>query len=658
MRTKKQKENINYSETFESVVERRIERRSFLKGMLGALPVMVVSAGALGKAVETFGRENGKTAVLAENTPSSLTFKPISLDRTDVVKVPQNYVSNTLIRWGDPILPGAPAFDIANQTKQTQSQQFGYNCDFVCYFPLEVTFPLKEGESISQSNRGILTVNHEYVNPELMFNGYSSTAPTVAQIETGLAAHGASIIEIQRGTNGVWTYVQSSNYNRRITGETVMQITGPAAGDDLLKTTADPTGTSVLGMLNNCGGGFTPWGTLLTAEENFNQYFANRNQMLDSDPRKAIHARYGLTTGASELKWETANPRFNLATEPNEAFRFGWVVEIDPYNPNWVPKKRTALGRFKHEAATVTKSLDNRAVVYTGDDERFDYMYKFVSTNQISSNREDNFNILDSGTLHVAKFNDDGTGVWIPLIGGQGPLSGFTQAQVLINTRGAADLVGATRMDRPEDIERNPVNGKVYAAFTNNTLRGTTGQPGTNAANPRAVNRHGHIIEITETDNDAAATTFEWEIFMLCGNPRNMGDRTYFAGLNPVVARRFVSPLSAPDNLSFDASGNLWIATDGMPNNLPGNDGIFAVATEGSERGIVKQFLSSVIACETSSLFIAQDDRTMFVSIQHPGEGSTVAAPTSRFPDYSTSLPPRPSVIAITKTNGSPIIGS
>lgn len=648
--------NINNSDTFESVVARRIERRSFLKGMLSALPVMVVSASALGEATKALGQGKGTAVALAENTPSSLTFKAIALDRADAIKVPQDYVSNVLIRWGDPILPGAPAFDISNQTKQTQSQQFGYNCDFVCYFPLEFTFPLQE--NIAASNRGILTVNHEYVNPELMFAGYSSTAPTLAQIETGLAAHGLSVIEIQRGTNGVWSYIQNSTYNRRITGETVMQLTGPAAGDDWLKTSADTTGTSVLGMLNNCGGGWTPWGTLLTAEENFNQYFANRNSLLDSDPRKVIHARYGLPTGASELKWETASPRFNLATEPNEAFRFGYVVEIDPYNPNWVPKKRTALGRFKHEAATVTKSADNRAVVYSGDDERFDYMYKFISQNPISSNREDNFNLLDSGTLYVARFNDDGTGVWIPLIGGQGPLSGFTQAQVLINTRGAADLVGATRMDRPEDIERNPVNGKVYAAFTNNTLRGTTGQPGTNAANPRAVNRHGHIIEITEAGNDAGALTFNWEIFMLCGNPRNIGDRTYFAGLNPQVARRFVSPLSAPDNLSFDARGNLWIATDGMPNNLPGNDGIFAVATEGIERGIVKQFLSSVIGCEVAGLFVSQDDKTMFVTIQHPGEGSTLATPTSRFPDYSMSLPPRPSVIAITKTNGSPIIGS
>lgn len=657
MKTKTTLETANNSETFEDVVARRIKRRSFLKGMLAAVPVMVVSAGSLGSASKVVGQARNEAVNSAVNASGGLTFKPISLDRTDAVKVPPNYVSNTLLRWGDPILNGAPAFDINNQTKQTQLQQFGYNCDFVAYFPLEVTFPLKEGEEIAVSNRGILAVNHEYVNPELMFPGYTAGAPTQVQAEVTIAAHGMSVVEIQR-TNGVWSYIQNSSYNRRITGETPMQFTGAAAGDDLLKTTDDPTGTQVLGMFNNCGGGFTPWGTVLTAEENFNQYFGNRNAIPDSDPRKAIHARYGLPTGASELKYETFFPRFNLATNPNEAFRFGWIVEIDPYNPNWTPKKRTALGRFKHEAATVTKSADNRAVVYMGDDERFDYMYKFVSRNPISPVREENFDILDSGTLYVAKFNDDGTGTWIPLVAGQGALSGWTQAQILINTRGAGDAVGATKMDRPEDIERNPVNGKVYAAFTNNTLRATSGQPGTNAANPRPVNRHGHIIELLENNNDAGANGFTWEIFMLCGNPRNLGDRTYFAGLNSVTARRFVSPLSCPDNISFDSSGNLWIATDGMPSNLPGNDGIFAVATEGAERGIVKQFLSSVIGCETAGLFISQDDRTLFVTIQHPGEGSTVANPSSRFPDYNPQLPPRPSVIAVTKTNGSPIIGS
>lgn len=661
MNTKKTIEMKNKSETFEDVLARRIERRSFLKGMLAAMPVMVVSAGSVGSVAQAAGEPTsvaGTTVAAAAAAASNLTFNPISLERTDLIKVPQNYVSNTLLRWGDPILPGAPAFDLNNQSKQSQSQQFGYNCDFVCYFPLEISFPLSGKEDIAATNRGILAVNHEYVNPELMLPGYNSAAPTQAQAEVTIAAHGLSVVEVRRDNNGNWSYVQNSTYNRRITGETTMELTGPAAGSDLLKTSSDPTGRTVQGMYNNCGGGITPWGTLLTCEENFNQYFANRNSIPDSDPRKAIHSRYGLPSGASELKWETFFPRFNLATEPNEAFRFGWVVEIDPYNPNWTPKKRTALGRFKHEAATVTKSADNRAVVYSGDDERFDYMYKFVSANSISPTREENFSILDSGMLYVAKFNDDGTGVWIPLVAGQGALASWTQEQILINTRGAGDAVGATKMDRPEDIERNPVNGKVYAAFTNNTQRGTANLPGPNAANPRPVNRHGHIIEILERNNDADATSFTWEIFMLCGDPRNMGDRTYFAGLNPLVARRFVSPLSCPDNISFDTSGNLWIATDGMPSNLPGNDGIFAVATEGSDRGIVKQFLSSVMGCETASLFINQDDRTMFVSIQHPGEGSTLANPSSRFPDYNSSLPPRPSVIAITKTGGSPIIGS
>jgi hypothetical protein len=390
---------------------------------------------------------------------------------------------------------------------------------------------------------------------------------------------------------------------------------------------------------------------LLTAEENFNQYFANRNQLSDADPRKALHARYGLPSGSSERKWENFHHRFDLAKEPNEAFRFGWVVEIDPFNPKFTPRKRTALGRMKHEAATIVVAPDRRAVAYMGDDERFDYVYKFVSKRRMSARREDNLSLLDEGTLYVAKFDVDasggGVGQWIPLVGGQGPLAGWTEAMILINTRGAADQVGATKMDRPEDIEANPVTGKVYVVCTNNSLRGTSGQPGTDPANATAKNAHGHILEITEKSGDHAATTFSWDIFLRCGDPAKDEHNSYFAGCD----KSKVSPLSCPDNIIFDRKGNLWIATDGQPSSLKKNDGIYAAPVQGPDRGYVRQFLSAVVGAEVASLALTPDDRTLFASIQHPGEGSKNLEPanlTSRWPDGEF---PRPSVVAVTKAD-------
>jgi hypothetical protein len=430
-----------------------------------------------------------------------------------------------------------------------------------------------------------------------------------------------------------------------------MEITGPAAGHPWMQTSYDPSGTRVRGTLNNCGGGKTPWGTYLTAEENFDQYFANRDS-LPEGTLKNLHARFGVPTGASGRRWEEFHPRFDVGQEPNEANRFGWVVEIDPFDPASVPKKRTALGRTKHEAAITTISKSGKAVVYSGDDARFEYVYKFVSDGQYNPNdRAANFGLLDTGTLYAAKFNDDGTGEWLPLIFGQEPLtvtSGYTsQGDVLIKTRFAADAVGATPMDRPEDIEVSPVTKKVYVALTNNTAR-TEAQ--VDAANPRANNRFGHIIEITETGNDNAALTFTWEIFILCGDPANAEAGTYFAGFDPSQ----VSPVSCPDNLLFDNSGNLWIATDGQPGTLAANDGVFAVPTEGAERGWVRQFFSACREAEVASLELNFFNNAMFIAVQHPGENGTYEEPTSLWPDKK--VPSRPSVVVVTKRSGDGVI--
>jgi uncharacterized protein len=494
-----------HGETFEKVLERRIERRQFLKGAIGTILV---------------------SPIVGVSAPSDhLKFQSISPSTVDAVLIPPGYSSQVLARWGDPILTGAPAFNLNVQSSETQSQQFGFNCDFLAYFPL--FHPLN-------SKAGLLGVNHEFTDGPLMFPTYNSTNPTRNEVDVELAAHGVSVLKIEQVPFGGWIYNRSSRYNRRITGETEIQLTGPAAGHSCLHVSYDPTGTVVRGTLNNCAGGKTPWGTMLTGEENFNQYFANRSSLPDSDSRKGVHARYGIATGNSQRRWELYHDRFDVAAEPNEAFRFGWVVEIDPYDPSALPKKRTALGRLKHEGATTVLARDGRAVVYSGDDERFEYMYKFVTSGRYNpAHRAANMDLLDSGTLYAARFNDDGTGEWIPLVGGEGPLAAWSHAQVLVYTRGAADLVGVTKMDRPEDIETNPVNGKVYIVLTSNTNRGTAGNPGPDAANPRANNRHGHIIELTEAGEDPASMTFHWDIFLLCGDPSNPAATS---GLPPTVS--------------------------------------------------------------------------------------------------------------------------
>lgn len=636
--------NDSPNDSIQEVLARRISRREMLRNSLVGAPALVLTTSAVAGSI---------SSALANNAPanghSALTFAPISLTKEDDIILPEGYSYQVLVRWGDAIIPGARPLDFNFQNAATQAGQFGYNCDFIGYFPL----PHFDSKN---PNRAILAVNHEYTDPLLMFPDYVSGAPTKDQVDAELAAHGMSLVEIQNhGKNG-WGYIQNSTSNRRVTGETLCEVTGPAAGNQLMRTSEDPYGHWVRGTLNNCAGGKTPWGTVLTCEENFNQYFANRNALPAGDVRTA-HTRYGLTAGRSSRRWEDFHSRFDLAKEPNEPFRFGWVVEIDPYNPNSTPKKRTALGRFKHEGATTVVSTDGRVVVYSGDDERFDYIYKFVTAGCFNPmHRAANSDLLDHGTLYVAKFHDDGTGEWLPIVHGVGPLTGANgfnnQGDVLINTRRAADLLGATKMDRPEDIEANPVTGKVYSLMTNNTSR-TPAQ--VDAANPRANNIWGHVIEQTEANGDHAALTFTWEIFMKCGNPAVPAHDTYFGGYD----QSQVSPISAPDNLVFDGSGNCWIATDGLQNGLTGNDGVFAAPVEGPERGYLRQFMSCPKEAEICGPEFSPNFNTLFVAIQHPGEGSRSMNPPDLLSAWPDGGVPKPSVVAIIKTSpGNPRIGS
>ncbi len=621
-------------ESFEEILSRRLSRREVLKSAAVASSVAIIGSAVMN--VETAAAQRTATPRFAKIAPTAPEF--------DDVKVPEGYYTRTLIRWGEPLTAMAPTHNVWEQTPAAQNEQFGYNCDYIGYLPL----PLGS----TASNRGLLVVNHEYTNEELMFAAYDPKNPTRNQVDVALAAHGMSVVEVQRAPDGTWSYVRGSQYNRRVTGETPHRISGPAAGHPWMMTSEDPTGTTVRGTLNNCAGGKTPWGTVLSGEENFHQYFGNLGKLDQSDVRYAIHRRYGMPAEASERQWEKYHARFDVMQEPNEGFRHGWMVEIDPYNPGAPPVKRTALGRFRHEGAHFGVADDGRVVGYMGDDAQFEYVYKFVTAGRYNPrDRMANMNLLDEGTLYVAKFNDNGSGEWLPLVFGQGPLTrenGFgSQAEVLINTRRAADLVGATKMDRPEDVEPNPVTKKIYVALTNNTARGAEGRAAPDAANPRANNGSGHVVEISEAGNNYAATTFRWDMFILAGLPSDPS--TFFAGFD----KSQVSPIGAPDNFTFDSAGNLWIATDGAARAIKYNDGLFAVPVQGPQRGNLQQFFSSVAGSEVCGPEFTPDERTLFLAIQHPGEGGTFENPISTWPDR-VGLP-RPSVITIQAFDNRPI---
>jgi uncharacterized protein len=647
--------NTSENAYFGDIVAEVISRRGMLR--TGALGALVVGAGVAGVAAPP---EAAAGAAHPHGRRSRLRFPPVAPNREDRVVTAPGYRHSVVVRWGDPVLPGAPAFDFDNQTAAAQAEQFGYNCDFVAFFPLG-------------RNRALLWANHEYTNEELMFRGYTGGATaTVEQIKIAMAAHGGSVVEIERaGRTGQWKLVTRGKrrFNRRITADTPMILTGPAAGHPLLRTAEDPAGRKVRGMLNNCAGGVSPWGTILTAEENFNQYFVATSAL--PKPIADPLARYGVPSRLeTNRRWDRVEERFDLSKHPNEANRFGWIVEIDPYDPHAAPRKRTHLGRFKHEAANSTLSEDGRPVIYMGDDERFDYIYKFVSSGRYRpGSRKHNMSLLDDGTLYVARFTGDspgeidgtgelpadgefdGTGEWIPLVSGnKSHVPGMTAAEVLIHTRLAGDHpeIRATKMDRPEDMERNPVTGAIYVALTNNTDRklptpGTFDPRAADEANPRAANRHGHVLEIVEDGNDAAATKFRWSVPLVCGDPSD--PTTYFAGFD----KSKVSPISCPDNVAFDGDGNLWISTDG--NALGSNDGLFAMPVQGPERGHVRQFLTVPVAAETCGPWITRDQKTVFVAVQHPGEGTGASPdrPLSRWPDGGQ---PRPSVVSVWHAQG------
>jgi uncharacterized protein len=598
---------------FDRVVASALSRRSFL----GSVIAFGSGAAAMG-----LGSLMSSTAAQAA---TRFAFKPIPIAIDFEVHVPEGYTAKVLVKWGQPLFADAEAFNPeTGMTAAGQLRAFGENTDGM--------------EMFNIAGRQVIAVNHEYANLEVNLPKNPDNMPASADDVLMLQhAQGITVMEVAEGANG-WEVVLDSPYNRRITNVTPMTISGPAAGHDLLKTEADPTGTAVLGTMNNCGAGRTPWGTYLTCEENFNGYFGSTN------PDLAIpdaFARYGIEA-ESRYAYEKFDARFDLAKNPNEPNRFGYVVEIDPSDSTSVPVKRTALGRFKHENAALVIARDGRVVVYLGDDERGEFLYKYVSTNPYVPGG-DTSGLLDDGQLYVAKFNDDATGTWLPLTP---EATGMTAPEILIHTRMAASKVGATTMDRPEWVAVNPVAVEAYCSLTNNKDRGIKPNLGgdetpVGGPNPRAENNYGQIVRWYPENDDHADPAFKWDLYVMAGNPDVHKDA--YAGSKNINSGNM---FNSPDGMMFDSTGMVWILTDGEDSNEEdfAGQGNNQMLVGDPVTGQIERFLTGPKGGEVTGLTFSSDKRTVFVGMQHPG---------GNFPD-GTGLP-RSSIMAIRRDDGAVI---
>jgi secreted PhoX family phosphatase len=645
--------NPSKNEHFKEIVAARLSRRSFLGGGLATAALALGGVSSLLEAVPA--RADGRRSLLG--------FTGIPVSTADTVVVPEGYTARVLIAWGDPIADGPEFRQDASNNAAEQAEQWGMHNDGLVYFPID------------GSRHGLLVQNHEYTDDGLLFpDGIANWS--AEKTTKALNAHGVSVIEIEQGQvrkrgggyeDGDWHVMRRSKYARRITGQSPIRISGPAAGDARLRTSEDPTGRLVLGTLNNCAMGFTPWGTYLACEENFNGFF--QKTLANRTP---LELRYGISPFGSGQRFYTTHRRFNADLEPNEPNRFGWVVELDPFKPGSMPVKRTALGRIKHEGARVEETKDGRVVVYTGDDERNEYIYRYVSNLPWRRALRRRINPLDDGILYVARFKADGTGEWLPLTPDNPALATWTLADILINTRAAADAAGATMMDRPEWIDTFHKSLTVVATLTNNSRRGTTpasvnkpdgstpagsARPPIDAANPRANNVYGHIIS-WKYDKDFSEPDFQWDIFALAGDP------AVPAHGSTVVGDKYGSP----DGIYVAPSGRLWILTDVSTSTINAGDyagfGHNQMLCADPVTRETRRFLVGPNQCEITGVFVTPDETAMFVGIQHPGETpdespNDPANPKrySSWPDGDAGGRPRSSCLVITRDDGGPIGG-
>jgi len=577
----------------------------------------------------------------AQAQTSKMGFKAMPIGVGDFIELPADYVATVLAPWGEPVgIAGQmPVYKPdASNTADEQAVQMGMHHDGLVFFPLA-----------GSSTHGLLAINHEYIDEGLLFpEGFEPM--TAEKVRKAQNAHGIAVIEVQLGNKG-WQMVRPSKWARRLTANTPMQLSGPAAGHALMQTAADPKGTRVLGTLNNCASSMTPWGTYLSGEENWANYFAA------GDKPSAHHKRWGLRS-KSYTQWEAHDARFNAELHPNEPNRFGWIVEVDPMDPNSTPIKRTAIGRAAHEGAWVGQTKSGHAVVYSGEDARFEYIYKFISRDKIQTGgAAANRDLLDHGTLYVARFDANGTGVWLPLQHGLGPLTaanGFAdQGEVLIKARQASDALGATKMDRPEWLTIDSQSGWVYCTLTNNSQRGEPGKPGVDAANPRANNTMGQIIRWKDA-GDFDGLQFKWNHLLLAGDPANPRAEAKGNIQGDIFA--------CPDGITFGPGGLLWIETDVHSSQMRqgeleriGNNQLLACDVTTGE---VRRFLTGPTNCEVTGLSFTPDGTTMFLNIQHPGESpsdrSDPKEPSkfSNWPDYVDETRPRSATVAVRKKNG------
>ncbi|UTW07914.1 PhoX family protein [Pseudomonas benzenivorans] len=638
---------------FNELIETPLARRQVLAGgaALGTLAFLGAALPRVSLAGEHAGQAQGKPAFRSRR---KLPFTPVAISRADGISVPDGYKASPFIPWGTPITGSYPAFlEDASNSAEDQAQQTGMHHDGMHFFPIDA----QRGPGRS-SDHGLLVLNHEYIDAGLIHpNG-----PTVVdgkrvsadEVRKEINAHGVSVVEIRRNLQGGWDVLPSAR-NRRITAATPMEIRGPARGHALLRTRYSPQGTATRGTQNNCANGFTPWGTYLTCEENWAGYFAARDSEL---PREL--SRYGVR-GSSRYGWETLAgdefERFDASRKAssaeddyrNEPNHFGWIVEIDPFAPESVPVKRTALGRFAHEGLVFAPVKPGRPLVcYSGDDSQNEYIYKYVSRDKYRPGRS-NGSLLDDGTLYVARFDANGKGKWLPLAIQDKAFqkacaaAGVTfadQGEVLINTRLAADIVGATKMDRPEWGAVNPDSGEVYFTLTNNKSRS---EP--DAANPRPANAYGHIIRWRERSWNHAGRSFSWSLFLLAGpESDSVGPNGQPLGAHSLLA--------SPDGLWFDPEGRLWIQTDMSGSQLSsGPFGNNQMLVADPRSGELKRFLVGPQGAEVTGISATPDFRTLFVNIQHPGEGSTADNLLSTWPD-GPGKRPRSSTVIISREDG------